>query len=193
MITIIDYDTGNLQSVINALHRLGAEYELTAHREKIAAAEKVLLPGVGAARTAMEKLRARGLIETIRGLRQPVLGICLGMQLMCSRSEEGDTECLGLFKNEVKRFDSPGLKVPHMGWNGIYHLSSPLYAGLEENSYVYFVHSYAVEVNENTIATTDYGVPFSASLKQANFYGAQFHPEKSGPVGERILRNFLAL
>ena len=193
MITIIDYGTGNLKSVINAFTRLGAEYELTADPVKIKNAEKVLLPGVGAARPAMEKLRNARLVDTVKSLTQPVLGICLGMQLMCSWSEEGDTECLGLFDNAVRRFDTPGLKVPHMGWNEIYNLRSPLYAGLEENSYVYFVHSYAVEVNENTIATTDYGVPFSASLNKDNFFGAQFHPEKSGPVGERILKNFLAL
>ncbi|MDR0954979.1 MAG: imidazole glycerol phosphate synthase subunit HisH [Rikenellaceae bacterium] len=193
MITIIDYGTGNLQSVINAFSRLGVPYELTADRERILRAEKVLLPGVGAARPAMEKLQAAGLDEVIRSLTQPVLGICLGMQLMCAHSEEGDTPCLGIFENEVKRFDAPGLKVPHMGWNAIYDLRSPLYAGIEEQSFVYFVHSYAVEVGEHTIATTDYGAPFSASLRRGNFYGAQFHPEKSGPTGERILENFLAL
>ena len=193
MITIIDYGTGNLQSVINAFARLGAEYELTADPQRIAAAERVLLPGVGAARPAMEKLREAGLTDTIRSLTQPVLGICLGMQLMCARSEEGDAECLGLFDNAVRRFDAPGLKVPHMGWNGIYDLRSPLYRGIDEDSYVYFVHSYAVEVNTDTIAVCDYGAPFSASLNRGNFFGAQFHPEKSGAAGERILKNFLEL
>ena len=193
MITIIDYGTGNLQSVINAFARLGVEYELTADPMRISAAEKVVLPGVGAARPAMEKLRSAGLIEPVKSLTQPVLGVCLGMQLMCARSEEGDTECLGLFDNAVRRFDAPGLKVPHMGWNGIYDLHSPLYAGLEEGSCVYFVHSYAVEVNPDTIATCCYGGVFSASLNRGNFFGAQFHPEKSGAVGERILMNFLAL
>jgi len=193
MITIIDYDTGNLQSVMNAFARLGAEYQLTADPEKIKNAEKVLLPGVGAARPAMEKLRTAGLIDTVKALTQPVLGICLGMQIMCAWSEEADTECLGLFENAVRRFDLPGLKVPHMGWNGIIDLRTPLYKGLDENSYVYFVHSYAVETNENTIATCNYGQPFSASVNKGNFFGAQFHPEKSGPVGEQILKNFLEL
>ena len=193
MITIIDYGTGNLQSVVNAFARLGAEYELTADPARISTAEKVLLPGVGAAGPAMDKLRAAGLVETIKSLKQPVLGICLGMQLMCAWSEEGDTECLGLFDNAVRRFDVSGLKVPHMGWNEIYNLRTPLYKGIEENSYVYFVHSYAVEVNDNTIAACNYGAPFSASLNKGNFFGAQFHPEKSGEVGERILKNFLEL
>ena len=193
MITIIDYGTGNLQSVMNAFARLGAEYELTADPERIRSAEKVLFPGVGAARPAMEKLRDAGLVDTLKSLTQPVLGICLGMQLMCLWSEEGDAECLGLFDNAVRRFDVPGLKVPHMGWNGIYDLRTPLYNDVEESSYAYFVHSYAVEVNENTIAACDYGVPFSASLNKGNFFGAQFHPEKSGTVGERILKNFLEL
>ncbi|MCD8185554.1 MAG: imidazole glycerol phosphate synthase subunit HisH [Rikenellaceae bacterium] len=193
MITIIDYDTGNLQSVMNAFARLGAEYQLTADPEKIKNAEKVLLPGVGAARPAMEKLRAAGLIDTVKALTQPVLGICLGMQIMCAWSEEADTECLGIFDNAVRRFDLPGLKVPHMGWNGIYDLRTPLYKRLDENSYVYFVHSYAVETNENTIAACHYGQPFSASVNKGNFFGAQFHPEKSGPIGEQILKNFLEL
>ena len=193
MITIIDYGTGNLQSVMNAFIRLGAEYELTADPKKIRAAEKVLLPGVGAARPAMDKLRSAGLTDTVKSLTQPVLGICLGMQLMCAWSEEGDTECLGIFDNTVRRFEVPGLKVPHMGWNNIYDLRTPLYKSAGENSYVYFVHSYAVEVNENTIASCDYGGAFSASLNKGNFFGAQFHPEKSGEVGEKILRNFLNL
>jgi len=193
MITIIDYGTGNLQSVMNAFRRLGAEYELTADPVRIRAAGKVLLPGVGAAGPAMDKLRAAGLIDTVKSLTQPVLGICLGMQLMCSWSEEGDVECLGLFDNAVRRFDMPGLKVPHMGWNGIHDLRTSLYKGVDENSCVYFVHSYAVEMNDNTIATCDYGIPFSASLNKGNFFGAQFHPEKSGGIGERILKNFLEL
>lgn len=193
MITIIDYDTGNLQSVINAFHRVGADYKLSSSAGEITRAEKVLLPGVGAAAAAMDKLREKGLVETVRSLTQPVLGICLGMQLMCDYSEEGDTRCLGIFENKIRFFDTPGLKVPHMGWNSIYNLRSPLYEGVEEESYVYFVHSYAAEVNRHTIATTDYGVPFSASLHRDNFYGAQFHPEKSSGTGEQILRNFLRL
>ena len=194
MITIIDYDTGNLRSVMNAFDRLGAGYRLSSSPAEIASAEKVLLPGVGEARTAMEKLRERGLAEVVRSLTQPVLGICLGMQLLCARSEERDTECLGIFDNTVRRLTVPaGMKVPHMGWNTVHALKSPLYAGVEEESYVYFVHSYAAEVNGDTIAVADYGVPFSASLGRGNFFGAQFHPEKSGAAGERILKNFLGL
>jgi len=193
MITIIDYGTGNLQSVVNAFGRLGAAYELTDDPARIRNASRVLLPGVGAAGPAMEKLRAAGLVETIRSLTQPVLGICLGMQLLCSHSEEGNVDCLGLFDNRVRRFDVPGWKVPHMGWNTLHDLRTPLYRDVEEESYVYFVHSYAVEMNDHTIATTDYGIPFSASLNRNNFFGAQFHPEKSGTIGEQILKNFLTL
>lgn len=194
MITIIDYGTGNLQSVMNAFHRLGAEYRLTSDRSEITAAEKILLPGVGEARNAMDKLREKGLDSLIPQLTCPVLGICLGMQVLCAYSEERDTECLGLFPNRIRKFDPrEALKVPHMGWNGIYDLKSPLYSGLADNPYVYFVHSYMAEKNEYTIATCHYGVEFSASLRKDNFYGAQFHPEKSGPTGEKILRNFLEL
>lgn len=193
MITIIDYGAGNLHSVTGALARLGAEYELTNDPRRISNAEKVLLPGVGAAGPAMERLRLSGLADPVRSLTRPVLGICLGMQLMCAYSEESDTDCLGIFDNTVRRFVVPELKVPHMGWNTLRKLRSPLYSGLREESHVYFVHSYAAGLNEHTIAVTDYGIPFSASLNKDNFYGMQFHPEKSGTAGESILKNFLEL
>jgi len=193
MIAIIDYDTGNLRSVANALGRLGAEYRITSRPEDIRSADRVLLPGVGEASRAMDKLRERGLVETIRSLRRPVLGICIGVQLLCRSSEEGGTECLGIFDNEVRRLDAPGLKVPHMGWDSIEGLGSSLFDGMAEGEYVYYVHSYAPTVNADTIATTTYGETFSAAIRRDNFYGTQFHPEKSASAGERILKNFLAL
>ena len=195
MIAIIDYDAGNIRSVGNALQRLGAEYELTADPSRILAADKVILPGVGNAAEAMAHLRERGLCELVRGLRRPVLGICVGMQLMCRDSEEGPTQALGIFDSHVRRFvEAPDAKVPHMGWNALGNLDSKLFKGLEGGSYVYFVHSYYPELCPDTIATCRHGdCLFSAALKYENFYGTQFHPEKSGPVGAAILRNFLAL
>ncbi|MCC8062388.1 MAG: imidazole glycerol phosphate synthase subunit HisH [Rikenellaceae bacterium] len=194
MVTIIDYGTGNLRSVTNALERLGAEYTLTADPDAIRRAERVLLPGVGEAATAMAQLRDKGLVDTLKSLNCPVLGICLGMQLLCAHSEEGDTECLGIFPNRVRRFpEQAGLKVPHVGWNSIRNLRSPLYRDMKEGEYVYYVHSYAAEVNECTAAVTDYGEPFSGSLYKDNFFGCQFHPEKSGAAGSRILANFLSI
>lgn len=193
MIAVIDYDTGNLCSVANALARLGAEYKITASPAEITTADRVLLPGVGEASSAMQKLRERGLVEVVRALKQPVLGICIGVQLLCSHSEEGDTECIGIFENRVRKFDVPGLKVPHMGWNSIEGLRSPLFEGMHGGEYVYYVHSYAPEIGEGTIATTHYGTDFSAAIHRDNFYGAQFHPEKSAAVGEKILGNFLKL
>lgn len=193
MITLVDYGTGNLRSVTNALERLGAAYRLTADAAEIASAEKILLPGVGEAATAMHRLEERGLTDVLRHLKQPVLGICLGMQLLCSHSEERDTPCLGVFPNKVRLFSSEKVKVPQIGWNAIYNLRSPLYDGIQDGEYVYYVHSYFAEVNEFTAATTDYPEPFSGSLAKGNYYGCQFHPEKSGAVGERILANFLKL
>ncbi|MCC8088070.1 MAG: imidazole glycerol phosphate synthase subunit HisH [Rikenellaceae bacterium] len=193
MITIIDYGTGNLESVKNALNRLDAEYILTSDHEAIRGSDRVLLPGVGEACMAMEKLRERGLVEVIRNLAQPVLGICIGLQLLCSHSEESNTECIGIFENKVKKFMSDTLKIPHMGWNDIYELRTPLFKGVDEHSYVYYVHSYAAEKNENTIAVTDYGIEYSGALHKNNFYGVQFHPEKSSVIGEKILKNFLEL
>lgn len=194
MIAIVDYKMGNLRSVENALRRLGADFVVTADADVIRRADKVLLPGVGNAAEAMENLRAAGLVEVIRSLRQPVLGICVGMQVMCRHSEEGDVDCLGIFDARVKRFvPAPEVKVPHMGWNRIGNLESKLFRGMDGGSYVYFVHSYYPELCPDTIATATHGVMFSAALKYENFYGTQFHPEKSGDVGERIIANFLKL
>ena len=194
MIAIVDYKMGNLRSVENALRRLGAEFTVTADAEVIRRAERVLLPGVGNAAEAMENLREAGLVDVIRSLRQPVLGICVGMQVMCRHSEEGNVDCLGIFDARVRRFESaPDVKVPHMGWNRINNLDSKLFKGLERGSYVYFVHSFYPELCPDTIATSKHGVMFSAALKYENFYGTQFHPEKSGDVGECIIANFLRL
>jgi len=232
MIALIDYDAGNIRSVGNALTRLGAEFELTASPERILSASKVILPGVGNAAEAMENLRKRGLCEVIRSLRVPVLGICVGLQVLCRSSEEGPTEGLGIFDTFVKRFptvdnfcyakkkaDAPQklstagnshktnadasqksiptkeqAKVPHMGWNSIGNLESKLFKDLVGGSFVYFVHSYYPELCPDTIATCRHGETlFSAALRWENFYGTQFHPEKSGEVGAAILKNFLAL
>ena len=196
MIAIIDYDTGNLRSVCNALDRIGAEYVLTDDPKVIAQADRVLLPGVGEASSAMQKLQERGLCDVIKSLKVPVLGICIGMQLMCRHSQEGDVDCLGIFDADVCRFEpdlAAGVKVPHMGWNAVTDLKTGLFEGLEDGEFVYFVHSYAASVCEDMIAVSDNGRKFSAAMRRDNFYGAQFHPEKSGDVGERILRNFMNL
>ena len=194
MVAIIDYKMGNLRSVENALKRLGAEFCVTADAAIIRAADRVLLPGVGNAAEAMHNLREAGLVEVIRSLRRPVLGICVGMQVMCRHSEEGDTPCLGIFDSRVKRFEPTAeLKVPHMGWNSIGNLESKLFKDIKGGEMVYYVHSYYPELCPDTIATTRHGVMFSAALKYENFYGTQFHPEKSGDVGERIIANFLKL
>ena len=195
MITLVDYDAGSIRSVGNALSRLGAEYELTADPARIAAASKVILPGVGNAAEAMEHLRERGLCEVIRNLRVPVLGICVGLQVLCKSSEEGPVNCLGIFDARIRRFpENPEAKVPHMGWNNIGNLESKLFKDLPGGSYVYFVHSYYPELCPDTIATCRHGETLlSAALRWENFYGTQFHPEKSGSAGAAILQNFLAL
>ena len=194
MIAIIDYKMGNLRSVENALKRLGAEFVVTADAEVIRRADRVLLPGVGNAAEAMENLRKADLVDVIRSLRRPVLGICVGMQVMCRHSEEGDVKCLGIFDAHVKRFvPTAEEKVPHMGWNSIGNLESKLFKNIKGGEMVYYVHSYYPELCPDTIATTRHGVMFSAALKYENFYGTQFHPEKSGDVGERIIANFLKL
>lgn len=194
-VVIIKYNAGNICSVDYALKRLGVDAEISADPAVIRSADKVIFPGVGEAETTMEHLKATGLDQLIKELKQPVLGICLGMQLMCSHSEEGNADCLGIFDVDVKRFIPKRHedKVPHMGWNTIAQTNSDLFNGFDKDEYVYFVHSYYVPVNEHTAAVTDYIHPFSAALHKDNFYATQFHPEKSGGVGERILKNFLAL
>jgi imidazole glycerol-phosphate synthase subunit HisH len=192
-LTIIKYNAGNIQSVLYALERIGMKAEVTDDVEKIRRADKVIFPGVGEASTAMHYLKERGLDAVIKNLKQPVLGICLGMQLMCRYSEENETDCLGIFDEEVRRFpQSPkgGYKVPQIGWNNIYNLKTDLFRDVKENSFCYFVHSYYASIGEHTIATTNYIRPYSSALRKNNFYGVQFHPEKSAEVGESILRNF---
>jgi len=194
MIAVIDYNMGNICSLGNALGRLGAEWVLTADHDVIRNADRVILPGVGNAAEAMANLQRLQLPELIWKLRRPVLGICVGMQVMCRHSEEGDAECMGIFDAKVKRFPAvPGIKVPHMGWSRISHLESKLFKGIEKGSYVYFVHSYYAPLCPDTIATSRHPEMYSAALKYENFYGTQFHPEKSGDVGERIIRNFLEI
>ena len=200
-IAIIKYNAGNVQSVLYALQRLGIDAVVTDDHDEIKASDKVIFPGVGHAASAMEYLKDRKLDKLIVSLQQPVLGICLGLQLLCKFSEEGETKCLGVFNADVKKFDDSvfqnknlvPVKIPHMGWNTITNLSSPLMNGIAENSYVYFVHSYYAELSDETIATTDYIHPFSAAIHKDNFYGVQFHTEKSAEVGETILSNFLKI
>ena len=195
-VAIVKYNAGNIYSVVNALRRMGIEPRLTDVPEELMRADRVLFPGQGEARGAMDYLIARGLDRVIRNLRQPVLGICVGQQLLCRHSEEGDTDCIGIFDAEVKRFQPTRHeeKVPAMGWNALRDLKSPLFKGLDQNApYVYFVHSYYAPLCADTIATADYILPYSASLHKDNFYACQFHPEKSGSVGAQILKNFIEL
>ena len=192
-IAIVKYNAGNIRSVIGALTRLGVTPVLTDNEEDLRRADKVIFPGVGEASTTMEYLRAHGLDRIIKSLKQPVLGICLGQQLMCSHSEEGDTDCLGIFDVPVLKFQPQRHedKVPHMGWNTIETTGDGIFKGFTKPEFVYFVHSFYVPVCEWTAARTEYILPFTASLHKDNFYATQFHPEKSGPTGERILKNFL--
>ena len=194
-VAIIKYNAGNIHSVDCALRRLGVEAVITADTELLRTADKVIFPGVGEAETTMNHLKVTGMDELIKSLRQPVLGICLGMQLMCRYSEEGEADCLGIFDVPVKRFVSQRQedKVPHMGWNTIEQTNSELFKGFTREEFVYFVHSFYVPVCEFTAAQTDYIQPFSAALHKDNFYATQFHPEKSGEAGERIIKNFLEL
>ena len=193
-VAIVKYNAGNIYSVVNALKRLGVEPHLTDDAEQLRRADRVVFPGQGEARGAMDYLKARRLDEVIRSLRQPVLGICIGQQLLCRHSEEGDTDCIGVFDADVHRFQPQRHedKVPCMGWNVLTDTQSPLMTGIE-GEYVYFVHSYYVPLCKETIATADYIRPYSAAMHKDNFYACQFHPEKSGSVGEKIIRNFLEL
>lgn len=195
MIAVVRYNAGNIRSVLNALNRLGVEPVLTDDAEALRNAERVLFPGQGEAATAMAYLRERGLDRVICSLRQPVLGICIGQQLMCSHSEEGNTDCLGIFPMEVVRFQPQRHedKVPQMGWNSIHNLKTRLFDGVDEGSFIYNVHSFYVPESPYTIASCEYILPYSAALNKDNFYSTQFHPEKSGSVGEQILKNFLKL
>ena len=191
-VAIVNYNAGNVHSVTYALRRLGVEPILSDEAEVISAADRVIFPGVGEASTAMNFLKAAKLDEVIVNLKQPVFGVCLGLQLMCRHSEENDTDCLGIFDLEVKKFE-PTLKVPQMGWNTLGAMNSPLFEGLCTEPYLYFVHSFYAALSENTIAVTDYINPFSAALHKDNFYALQAHPEKSGKAGAKILENFLKI
>ena len=194
MIAIVKYNAGNVQSVQYALQRLNVASIVTDDIQEILTADKVIFPGVGHAAPAMQYLKERKLDEVIISLKQPVLGICLGLQLMCTHSEEGDTHCLGLFNEQVKLFKPiAGEKVPQIGWNSIYDFRSDLFQGLQQNDFVYSVHSYYAALGNETIASTNYIHPYSAALQNNNFYAVQFHPEKSGTVGETILKNFITL
>ena len=194
-VAVVKYNAGNIRSVDYALKRLGVEAVITADKEELQSADKVIFPGVGEAETTMNHLKATGLNELIKNLRQPVFGICLGMQLMCRYSEEGEVDCLNIFDVDVKRFvpQKHEDKVPHMGWNTIGETNSKLFEGFTDEEFVYFVHSFYVPTCDFTAATTDYIHPFSAALHKDNFYATQFHPEKSGKTGEKILTNFLNL
>jgi glutamine amidotransferase len=194
-VVVIRYGSGNIQSVLFALQRIGVTPTLSLDPEVIAKADKVIFPGVGEASSTIKELKASGLDKTITGLKQPFIGICLGLQLMCKHSEEGNVDCLGIFDLKVRKFISTDntLKVPHVGWNNIQKLNGPLFKGISENSFVYYVHSFYAELGAETVAETNYINPFSASLSKNNFYAVQFHPEKSGVVGETILKNFIEI
>lgn len=198
-LAIVKYNAGNIQSVLFALERLGLQASVTDDKEELFAADKVIFPGVGAARSAMDSLKEKGLDTIIKQLKQPVLGICVGMQLLFEHSEESDTECLGIIPAKVKLFRSEEIspdipiKVPQVGWNDIYKLKTDLFKNVPEHSYVYYVHSYYAEMNPYCIATTNYGLEYAGAVQKDNFYGVQFHTEKSAKVGELILKNFLDL
>jgi glutamine amidotransferase len=192
-LAIVKYNAGNTASVVNSLRRLGVEPIVTDEAETLSCVDKVIFPGVGEASSAMRYLRERGLDAVIRSLRKPVLGICLGMQILCTRSEENQTDCLGIIPARVKKFPELGLKVPHVGWNAVNFNDSFLFSGMPSGSYLYFVHGYYVELCYETTATCSYGIELSAAFEKENFFGVQFHPERSGRVGELILDNFLKL
>ena len=192
MIAILKYNAGNIRSVQNALNRLGYDSIITDDPNKLTRADKVIFPGVGEAKSAMCYLNKKGLNQVIKKLKQPVLGICLGLQLMCTYSEEGDTNCLGIFPNKVNRFKGNAI-IPHMGWNNFEQTKGILFNGVEASSDVYYVHSYYADVSSNTTAVCNYIQPFSAAIEKDNFFATQFHPEKSADIGSRILNNFLKL
>jgi glutamine amidotransferase len=196
-LAIVKYNAGNIQSVLFALERLGVEAKVTDDKEELASADKVIFPGVGAARSAMDSLKEKGLDKVIQELKQPVLGICVGMQLLFEHSEESDTECLGIIPAKVRLFRPPlghgGIKVPQIGWNNLYNLKTNLFKDVPEQSFVYYVHSYYAEMNPYCIGTSNYGVEYCGAVQKDNFYGVQFHTEKSARVGEQILKNFLDL
>ncbi len=191
-VSIVKYNAGNVQSVLFALERIGVNAIVTDNIDELNASDKIIFPGVGEASSAMNYLKERKLDAAIVNLKQPVLGICLGMQLMCNYSEEGNTNCLGIFDNQIKLFKGEN-KVPQIGWNNIYELKTNLYKGIKENEYMYFVHSYYAELSEYTVAKTNYEIEYSSSLQKNNFYAAQFHPEKSSDAGQQLLENFIKL
>lgn len=191
-VSIVKYNAGNVQSVLFALERIGVNAIVTDNIEELNSSDKVIFPGVGEASSAMKYIKEKNLDQVIMNLKQPVLGICLGMQLLCKSSEEGNTECLGIFDNQIKLFTG-NIKVPQIGWNNIYDLKTNLYKGIKTNEYMYFVHSYYAEISEYTIAKTNYGLEYSSSLQKNNFYAAQFHPEKSSDAGQQLLENFIKL
>ena len=191
-VVIIKYNSGNVRSVKFALERIGINPVISDDADEIRSADKIILPGVGEASSAMKYLKESELDKVIVSLTQPILGICLGMQLMCKYSEEGNTNCLGIFDQQVRKFDDK-LKVPQIGWNDISNLKTDLFKNITKNEFMYFVHGYYAELSENTIATTNYGIDYSSALQKNNFYGVQFHPEKSGAAGEKILKNFISL
>lgn len=192
-VAIIKYNAGNIRSVDFALKRLGVNARITDTQDEILAADRIIFPGVGEASSAMQYLKERNLDKLIVDLKQPVLGICLGMQLMCSFSEENNTKCLGIFPQTVKKFPANGIKIPQIGWNNIYGLKSALFQNISEKEYVYFVHGYYVEKSEQSIALADYGLEYSAGIRNDNFYAVQFHPEKSGAAGQKMIENFLKI
>jgi len=197
-VAIIKYNAGNIQSVTFALERIGIHPIVTDNPDEILSADKVIFPGVGEASSAMSYLRNNNLDKLIVSLKQPTLGICLGMQLMCNHSEEGNTNCLGIFDSSVKKFDFERqqknmLKIPQIGWNTIHNLNSKIFSTIKENEYMYFVHSYYVEKSNDMIATTNYGIEYSSALQKNNFYAVQFHPEKSSDAGQQLLKNFIEL
>ena len=190
-VVVIKYNAGNIRSVLFALERIGVDAIVTDDHDEIRSADRVIFPGVGEASSAMKYLKEKGLDTLISSLKQPVLGICLGMQLMCKHSEENDTECLGIFDQTVRLFPQEGFKIPQIGWNNITHLKTNLFRGVNEDAYMYFVHSYYVEKCDNAIALTDYISEYSSAVQKDNFYAVQFHPEKSGEAGQLILENFI--